>query len=87
MVFNDKKFQYRFPRLAQFLSRQTNLNNVSEKRPEFFLLATMKAQCDGSGEGILLGDNTGGRAVMLRPVVIISVFGLYNIYIPTYVPG
>jgi hypothetical protein len=33
-----------------------------------FLLAEMKAQGEAGGGRILLGDNTGGGAVMLRPV-------------------
>jgi hypothetical protein len=38
-----------------------------EKRAEFFL-AGMKAHWDEGGRRILLGDNTGSGAVMLRPV-------------------
>jgi hypothetical protein len=57
-----------------------NLNNLSENRPEF-LLAALKARRDECGGGILLGDNTRGRAVMLRPMMISLVFGLYNIHV------
>jgi hypothetical protein len=32
-----------------------------------FIFAGMIAQCDEDGRRILLGDNTGGVAVMLRP--------------------
>ena len=38
-----------------------------KKRAEF-LLATMKAQSDQGSVRILLGDNTGGRAVRLWPI-------------------
>jgi len=53
-----------------------------------FLLAAVKGRRDECGGGILLGDNTGGRAVMLRPMMIILVFGLYNIhvYLVVYIP-
>jgi hypothetical protein len=33
-----------------------------------FLLAGIKAQLDDDGGRILLGDNTGGGAVVLRPI-------------------
>jgi hypothetical protein len=36
-----------------------------------FLLVGMKVQCDKGGRRILLGNNTGGRAVMLRPIRIL----------------
>jgi len=35
--------------------------------PNFFL-AVMRAQCDNGGGRILLGDNKGGGAVMLRAI-------------------
>ena len=41
-------------------------SNISEALTEFFR-AVMKEQRDGGGERTLLGDNTGGRAVMLLP--------------------
>jgi hypothetical protein len=55
------------------------------KHTEFFL-AEMKAQGDEGGGRILLGDNTGGGVVMLRPskfqrVVIRISSGLPYIYI------
>jgi hypothetical protein len=43
------------------------LNKTSQTRAEF-LLAGMKAQLSGGGGRILLGDNTGAGAVMLRPI-------------------
>jgi hypothetical protein len=41
--------------------------NIFEKRAAFFL-ARMKQRDEGGGR-ILLGDNTGGRAVMLLPIM------------------
>ena len=51
-----------------------NLNKVKKKikvnltAGRIFFLAGIKAQCDESGGRILLGDNTGGVAVLLRPI-------------------
>ena len=38
------------------------------KRGQKFLLAGMRAQQDDIGGRILLGDNTGDGAVMMRPI-------------------
>jgi len=35
-----------------------------------FSLAVMRAQCDNGGGRILLGDNKGGGAVMLRTITV-----------------
>jgi hypothetical protein len=59
------------PDLAQFLNvkkrRRKQSSNIFERRVVFFL-AGMKAQWDEGGGTILLGDNTGSRAVLLRPI-------------------
>jgi len=48
-----------------FKSKVINYNNILNN-PIFF--APVKAQWDESGGRVLLGDNTGSRAVMLRPI-------------------
>jgi len=53
-------------------------NNVLETRAEFFL-AAIKALVGEGGGGILLGDNTGGGADMLRPIRLRCA----GIWIPT----
>jgi hypothetical protein len=42
-------------------------NSIFETSAEFFV-AGVKAQWDEGGGGILLGDNTSGGVVMLRPI-------------------
>jgi hypothetical protein len=44
------------------------LKKVKRKNERLNFPAGMKAQQDEGGERILLGDNTSGRAVMLRPI-------------------
>ena len=56
------------------------------KREQKFLLAGMRAQQDDGGGRILLGDNTGVGAVMLRPIgfrcvgvwISVSLLGTYS---------
>jgi hypothetical protein len=52
-------------KITQFSKVETI--NIFKKRVEFFR-AVVKAQWDEGGGRLLLGDNTGGGAVMLRPV-------------------
>ena len=47
---------------------KTSWNNNTFKTYAEFILVGTKAQRDESGGSILLGDNTGSRVVMLRPI-------------------
>jgi hypothetical protein len=53
-----------------------------KRAPNFFFLGEMKTQCDEGDGKILLGDNTGGGAVMLLTIR----FRYVGVWISTVLP-
>jgi len=92
--FQFISFKYRHsdtPRLKKILTyaileQNKNWNNIFEKRDEF-LLAQRKTRWDKDRGRILLGENTDGGAVKLRPIRSQCVWSFgCQLYSPVYWP-
>lgn len=70
MVTDTRRMQFQVTQFQTRYSTQTKKKSKATflKCTDFFYLAVMKAQRHDGGGRILLGDNTCGAAVMLRPI-------------------